>query len=337
MTEQGPRRLPTMGDVAERAGVSRQLVSLVLRGAPGPSAASRAAVLRAADELGYRANQAARLLRQDRTRLIGVLFTARNPFEARFVERLLERAPDVGYGVVLAPVTAARTTDVVIGELLERRVEVLACFNPEPDSVELERAISTMPVIWLGERARDPRVDVVRTDEVTGLRLLVQHLVSLGHSRIGYAGGSGGLVGPDRAEAYREAMRGAGLEQWIDVVPVGFEEEDGAAAARQLLDRERPPTAVIACGDACAVGLLAVLARARVAVPGRISVTGYDDSPVAAISYNDLTCVRQDIDLTVDAVLEAVVARTSGDDAAPRDVATRATLVLRGTTGPARD
>lgn len=128
MTDPGgrPARMPTMRDVAERAGVSRQLVSLILRGASGPSEASRAHVLAVAGQLGFRPNASARLLRQDRTRLIGMLFTALNSFEVRVVERLLERAAEHGFGVVLGPVTARRDTEVVIRQLLEQRVEALA-------------------------------------------------------------------------------------------------------------------------------------------------------------------------------------------------------------------
>ena len=336
MGDERPGRMPTMADVALRAGVSRQLVSLVLRRAAGPSDASRERVLRAAEEIGFRLNVSARLLRQGRSGLIGVLFAAQNPFEARFVERLLERAHDIGYGVVLGPITDRRTTDVVIAELLEHRVEAIAAFNPDPLSKELDSALGTMPVVWLGELGRDRRADIVRTDQDTGMRLLVTHLAALGHRRIAYVGGLGGVVGPDRAAAYRAAMEASGLGAEIDEVPVGFEEEEGARAARTLLARDRLPTAVVCCSDQCAVGVLAVLARAHVDVPGAVSVTGYDDSSVAAFSFNDLTAVRQDVELTVDAVLDAVVARMTDPGYVPRDVATEATLTIRGSTGAVR-
>lgn len=333
----GARRLPTMSDVAARAGVSRQLVSLVLRGAPGPSDASRAAVLAAATELGFQANASARLLRQQRTRLIGVLFTALNSFEARVVERLLERAVERGYGVVLGPVTPRRTTEVVVRELLGHRVEALACFNPDPDAPALRQALDLLPVVWLGERTAETRADVVRTDDDAGLRLVVDHLVGLGHREIAYAGGLGGTVGPDRERTYRAAMTAVGLGDLADTVEVGFGEEDGARAAEILLTRDHLPTAVIGCSDHCGAGLLAVFARAAVAVPATVSVTGYDDSDVAALSYHSLTAVRQDVDLTVDATLDAITRRLSDPRATPQEVPTRATLTVRTSTGPVRD
>ena len=329
--------MPTMSDVAARAGVSRQLVSLVFRGASGPSETSRKLVLATAAELDFRPNASARLLRQNRTHLIGVLFSALNSFEGRVVERLLERAADEGFGVVLGPVTELRSTEVVISQLLEHRVEALACYNPDPGSPALRRALDLMPVVWLGERTKEPRADVVRTDDDTGLMLLVKHLVAQGHRDIVYAGGLGGAVGEDREATYRTAMSAHGLADRIDVVEVAFGEEDGATAARNLLARDRFPTAVIGCSDHCAAGLLAALRRAGVDVPGTISVTGYDDSDIASLSYNDLTAIRQDVDLTVDATLSAIKRRLADPGAQPCDVATQATLVVRSTTGPARE
>jgi DNA-binding LacI/PurR family transcriptional regulator len=329
-------RPPTMRDVAERAGVSRQLVSLVMRGAAGPSAASRAAIMRAADELDFRPNASARLLRQERTRMIGVLFEAHNPFEARFVERLLERAPELGFSVSLAPITPLRDTEAVVRQLMEFRVEALACFNPDPSSPALQHALGRLPVVWLGERPGDPRADAVHADDERGFDLVLDLLTTLGHAGATYVGGLGGRVGPDRVEAYRSAMRNAGLGAAIDEVPVGFSEEDGAAAARILLARPDLPTAVVCCSDQAAVGVRAVFAQDGIRVPEQVSVTGFDDSDVAAISYNDLTAVRQDIDLTVEATLDAIVRRLEHPEADPVEVATTATLTVRGSTARAR-
>ncbi|CAI9409593.1 LacI family DNA-binding transcriptional regulator [Aestuariimicrobium sp. T2.26MG-19.2B] len=332
MSSDHPGVLPTMKDVADRAGVSRQTVSLVMRGQPGPSDHSRERVLAAAKQLGYHANASARLLRQRRTGLIGVLYTSHNAFELRVVDRLLERAAEQGHLVALGPVTEKRTTEVVVTQLLERRVEALACYNPDPGSAALRAAIELMPVVWLGERTTVPGVDVVRTDDENGLQLVVDHLVELGHTRITYAGGQPAGVGSDRAAAYRSAMAAAGLTDHIDVVEVGFGEEDGAAAARVLLARSQRPTAVVTGSDQCAAGVLAVLARAGVSVPEDISVTGYDDSDVAARSYHQLTTVRQDVDLTVEAILDSITSRLDDPTRSPRDVATVATLQRRAST-----
>lgn len=325
-----------MRDIAVHVGMSRQLVSLVLRGAPGPSAASKERILAAAAELGYRPHTSARLLREGRTRLIGVVFSMRNPFQTRFVERLFVRAAAEGLGVALGPAGADRTTSEVVAELLNERVEALLVFNPSPDSAALEEARRLVPVVILGQWSDGGTVDNVHVDERAGLQAAVGHLTSLGHTRITYVGGSGGIVGRDRADAYEEAMTQASLEERIDIVASGFTEEDGAAAARTLLARDELPTAVICCGDQCAAGLLAVLNQHSVTIPDAVSVVGFDDSYLSALSYHQLTSVHQDIEATVDAALGAIADRMAGSTDAPRQVATPIEFVVRKSTGPAR-
>jgi len=331
----GPGRLPTMQDIAEHLGVSRQLVSMVLRDRPGPSAESRERILAAARKLGYRPNASARLLRQGRTRLIGAVFEIRHPFQVRFVERLFIRAAEQGFGLALGPTTVERSTEVAVAELMEERVEALVAFNPDPTSRALAEACDLVPVVWLGEWVQRPEVDNVHVDEVEGLRLAIEHLVALGHRDIVYVGGLGGIVGRDRADAYRSAMAEFGLGDRIEVLSSGFSEENGATAAREILGRTQRPTAVVCCGDQCAVGVLAVFARANVPVPGEISVVGFDDSYLASLSYHRLTTVRQDVEATVEATLASVLARLECDDGPRRVSATRTELVVRDSTGPA--
>ncbi|MFI6698950.1 LacI family DNA-binding transcriptional regulator [Streptomyces sp. NPDC050509] len=325
-----------MRDIADHVGVSRQLVSLVLRGVTGPSAESRDRILAAASELGYRPHASARLLRQNRTRLIGMVFQMRNPFQVRFVERLFVRAAEKGLGLALGAATVERPTDVVVAELMEERVEALVVFNPDPGSAALAEACDLVPVVWLGEWVQKPEVDNVHVDEVEGLRLAIEHLVGLGHRDIVYVGGLGGSVGRDRADAYRAAMMTFGLSDQIEVLPSGFSEEDGAAAAREMAARAGRPTAVVCCGDQCAAGVMAVFAQSRVQVPEDVSVIGFDDSYLSSLSYHRLTSVRQDVDATVEATLSSVLERIEGGDGPRRVIATATTLVVRDSTGPAR-
>lgn len=325
-----------MRDIADHVGVSRQLVSLVMRGSEGPSVDSRARILAAADELGYRPNSSARLLRQRRTHLLGVMFDLRNPFEVRFVERLVARAASEGFSVVLGAHTPDRRTDVVVSDLIAQRVEALVAFNPDAASASLEDALDRLPVVWLGEKSPTPRADNIRVDEVTGLRLAVEHLVALGHRNIVYLGGHGGLVGQDRAKAYKMAMTDAGLNACIEIIECDFTEEGGAGAASNIVARESRPTAVISCGDLNAAGVLAVFAHAGIRVPQDVSVIGFDDSYVAALTYHQLTSIRQDVDATVEATMTVVLERLSEAPGAPGEVLTPTTLVTRASTGPCR-
>jgi DNA-binding LacI/PurR family transcriptional regulator len=330
------RRMPTMRDIADHVGVSRQLVSLVLRDVPGPSVESRERILRAAAELGYRPNAPARLLRQSRTGMIGVTFEMRNPFQVRFVERLFVRAAEQGYALALEPTTVERSTDEAIAQLMAERVEALAMFNPRASEATIAQARGLLPAVWLGEWAPEAGTDNIHVDETEGLRLAVAHLAELGHRDIAYAGGLGAPVGPDRADAYRAAMAANGLAERIRVVPCDFSEDGGAAAAAAILAAPDRPTAVICCGDQCAAGVLAAFSRAGARVPEDFSVVGFDDSYVAALSYHDLTTVHQDVEATVEATLACILTRFENEDLAPRTIATDTRLVVRTSTGPAR-
>jgi len=323
-----------MRDVADHVGVSRQLVSLVLRDVPGPSPAARERILAAAAELGYRANASARLLRQKRTRLIGAVYTMRNPFESQLVEQLFTRAAGREFGIVLGPITEGRSIEQVVDELIEQRVEAVVGFVPTEWNAYVERIGGTVPTVWLGGPAPEPH-DNVHIDDVEGMRLAVEHLAGLGHRTISHVGGkeSAGLA---RADAYRLGMRRVGLGATIDVVGKGWGEEDGAAAAREFLARPTLPTAVICCGDQVAAGLKAVLVAEGVRIPQDLSVVGWDDSYIAALSYHQFTSVRQDLDATAEASLDAVLRRMA-DPNRPRElILTPARLIERTSTGPVR-
>jgi DNA-binding LacI/PurR family transcriptional regulator len=325
-----------MRDVADHVGVSQQLVSLVLRNDPGPSAATRERILAAAEELGYRANASARLLRQKRTRLIGAVYTMRNPFESQLVEQLFTRAAGRDFGVVLGPVTADRPVDQVIDELVEQRVEALVGFFPTESSEYLERIGRRVPLVWLGGPAPEPH-DNVHIDDREGMGLAVEHLHRLGHRSISHVRGGQDSAGAAREEGYRDAMERAGLGYAIDVVGSGWGEEDGASAARDFLARPTLPTAVICCSDQAAAGLLAVLTAAGTTVPGDVSIVGWDDSYVAALSYHQFTSVRQDVDATADAALDTALRRMA-DPNSPRVLTlTSARLIERTSTEPVRD
>lgn len=324
-----------MADVARLAGVSRPLVSMVMRDKPGPSQESKDRILAAARELGYRPNASARLLRKNRTGLIGAIFWMGSPFQVRVVQQLFTKATELGYGIALGPTSADRPTESVVAQLIEERVEALVAFNLDPASPAFQEATRRIPTVLLGEWDDSRSSDNVHVDEDEGLRLVVEHLTSLGHRDIAYVGGEGGKLGRDRAKSYERAMHAAGLADRIDVIATGFFEEDGAAAAHEYLRRDRRPTALVCGGDLTAVGLLAVLVRAGVSVPEDVSIVGFDDSYIAGLSYNQLTTVHQDVDETVDATLAAILARLEDFDRPASVIATSATLVVRATTGPA--
>src|SRR4051794_18480184 len=139
-----------MGDIAARAGVSKALVSLVFRNAPGASAETRARVLAAADELGYRHNRTASMLARRRTNLLGVTMILRNPYHAELVEDIQAAADDVGYDLVLGTLTRTHPEDRAIERLLESRCEALILLGPEIAPVRLAALSAQLPVTVVG-------------------------------------------------------------------------------------------------------------------------------------------------------------------------------------------
>src|SRR5918998_4094835 len=181
-SESGPsgRRL-TLADVAARAGVSVPLVSIVMRDAPGASAATRERVRRIAEELGYRPDSRARLLRSARSRLIGVVFAVQQPFHGDLVGGLYTAADNADYELTLSAVTPARDERRAVTSLLQDRCEALILLGPQSPTSFLAELTARLPVVVAARAARHRALDVVRTADHEGLRQAVDHLVGLGH------------------------------------------------------------------------------------------------------------------------------------------------------------
>src|SRR2546429_371532 len=201
----GPRRT-TLADVAAAAGVSTALVSIVMRNAPGASPASRARVLEQAERLGYRPDSRARLLRSDRSRLLGVVFGVQDAFHGDVVTGLYDAAGRAGYELTLSAFTPGRDEHRAIGSLLQDRCEALILLSHTSPVRELAELAARMPTVVLMRPVRDRAVDVVRTDDRRGLHQAVDHLVELGHRRIAHIDGARAPRSADRRRGYQEAM-----------------------------------------------------------------------------------------------------------------------------------
>lgn len=325
------KRPPTLEDVAARAGVSRALVSIVVRGVPGASQATRERVLRVATELGYRPDTRARLLAGRRSRLLGVTLALNHPFHADLAEGVYAAAEPLGYEVVLSAITTRRTPRRAIDTLLDYRCEAAILVGALVREPALSALGERLPVVVLGQRAGGGAVDVIRTDDAAGMRLAVDHLVGLGHRDIVHVDGARGPGASERRSGYRSAMRRRGLSERIRIVPGGQSEEDGAEAARTLLQGARP-TAVLTYNDRCAVGLLDVFIRAGLGVPEDVSVVGYDDSQVARLPYLRLTTVSQDAGHLARLAVQRAVARLEGGEVPERETVLLPHLAVRGTS-----
>lgn len=313
-------RAPTLEDVARLAGVSRALVSLVVRQSPKVSAHSRVKVLAACEELGYRPNLHARNLAAHGSGIIGALVSdLHNPFFAEVVDGLHTEAAVHGQQVIIT--SGGRQAEgerVALETLLSLRPAGVVMIGPVLDAASVEQAsvrAGGTPVVSVTRVLRSNQVDTVTIDEYAGTALAVAHLVELGHRRIVHLDGGGGAGSASRRTGYLRAMRAAGLDQHARVVRGAYTENAGWEATDRLLRAHRHdplPTALFAGNDVEAVGALSRLAEAGVAVPGEVSVVGFDDTAIAASRFISLTTVHQPKPHMGRLALRTLLERTQG-------------------------
>lgn len=330
MTDQ--QRRPTLMDVAQAAGVSRALVSIVMRGAPGAAESTRQKVLEAARELGYRPDSRARLLRSSRTRLLGLSFFSAHAFHAEIVDAAYAAATSRGYELALSAVASGRPESRAIESLLDFGSAALILISPTLSRGELAGYAGQVPVVSLLRDDVGDLVDSVSSDDHAGIRMAVDHLTGLGHRGIVHIDGGTAVSAEPRRAAFRAEMDRLGLP--VRIIRGGPTEEDGLMAARSL--RADLPSAVIAFNDRCALGVVEGLRADGLTVPGDVSVLGYDDSQFARLSYLQLSSVSQDAPLLAAAAVDRAVDRIEGIQA-PAHVVSTPHLVVRKTTAPLRD
>jgi DNA-binding LacI/PurR family transcriptional regulator len=326
-----------MEDVAREAGVSRALVSLVMRERPNVSEERRRRVLDAASRLGYRPNAMARSLASRRTKTVGVILDdLRNPFFAEIAGGIEELASELGYQLLLAAGgRQARRERAALGALLEHRASGIILVSPRMAAGDIAAAAAEAPLVIVGRAVRGVDADTVLINEAHGTELVLDHLIGLGHEAIAHVDGGTGAGGPQRRSAYLRGMRAARLGRHALVIPGDFTEEAGVSAAADLLRRPELPTAIFAANDMVAAGLLGGLDRAGVEVPRDVSIVGYDNISLAHLAHVSLTTVDQPRTQMGRLALELLLDRI--DNRRANEVRLiEPTLVIRSTTAPPR-
>jgi LacI family transcriptional regulator, galactose operon repressor len=336
-------RRATQLDVARKAGVSRATVSNVLTNRTGGnvpiSAETRQRVLAAAEELSYQPHAAARSLRSGRSGAVGVLIPDANNPHFWSIVRGAESVTRVhGYQLALTVAESeAEGEQRSLRALAQQRLDGLLLFLTYPSRVvsELETLrLQGAAIVTFGRIL--PGKDAVVMDYGPGACELTEHLLKLGHRRIGFIHGvARPALGADRLFAYRRTLRAAGVpfEREL-IVHCGPSLEDGLRAALRLLDLSPRPTAILGVNDLMAISVLQAASERGIAVPGELSVAGFDDIAMAAHVVPPLTTVHAGGDEAGRCAAELLLYRLSNPDALPQQVTVPVQVVVRRSSGP---
>ncbi|GAA2943396.1 LacI family DNA-binding transcriptional regulator [Microbacterium luteolum] len=335
MTESPRTSNRTVGvrDVAALAGVSRQTVSRVLNDHPDVAADTQLRVQAAMAELGYRMNNAARALGTRRSRTLGVLASDALQYgPSRSIAALEASARAAGYWVSAAFADAGDADAVVaaVDHLIAQGVEGIVVVAPHSQTLEALAALRIdVPVVTLHSAGLGAAG--LSVDQAAGARLAVAALADAGHTRIAHlAGPADWLEAESRAEGFAAELSARGLTPG-PVIAGDWSAGSGYAAVDAV--RSSGATAVFAANDQMALGLLSALHEAGIAVPGDVSVVGFDDTPDAAYYWPALTTVRQDFE---ELARRAVAVVIGGDSAASALAPVAPVLVARASVAPPR-
>ncbi len=287
----------TIRDVAEHAGVSVATVSKVLNDRYGVSSTTYAKVQAVIEELGYESSLVARSLRNHRTNVVGVLVSDIEPFSAELIKGAARALRGTGYELIVYS-AGGKSSDHVGWEkrALTRLGGTLIDGALLVTPTVVGRSLDA-PVVAVDPHTGSDDVPTVDSDNRHGAELATQHLLDLGHRRIGFIGGRTDLESARLRElGYRQTMSRAGIEPVDSLVyNGGYEPDIARAAAGKLLDLDDRPTALFAANDLSAIAVMEEAAARGLRVPEDLSVVGFDNVPESALTRPSLTTVHQPI------------------------------------------
>lgn len=338
----------TIKDVARRARVSPSTISNYFNGrADRMRPETRTRIQQAVDQLGYHPNRAARQLRTGRSHVLGLVVpSVSNPFWGSFAQAFETVAMTNGYQVLLcnAERDAERERRYVAELLKDSASGVVLCsslLNIDHLRPLMELGLKLVALDRSGQHSDPKGLVSVSVDNVVGARLAGEHLLSLGHRRLGFVSGPLATVTRrERLDGFLQAVSAAGLPStsvrtWTsdnlsEVDAAGL----GRSAAASLLAEADAPTAIFANNDITALGVCQAVRDAGLQVGADVSVVGFDDINLAALVFPALTTVRQPIDDLAQAAFTQLLAQINGNGGVGGSVRLRPELVVRGSTAP---
>ena len=275
--------MPTIQDVAKRAGVAPITVSRVVNNSGYASEETRGRVEAAIEELGYVPNTLARGLRSKRTNTLALVMTdITNPFFTMIARGVEDVASAADFTVIFCNTDESEEKEEkYIRILAQKQIDgvllIPACGNP--DSVEFLQS-KDIPVVLLDRRVPNVQSDLVRCDSKDGAYQLIKRLIELGHTQITIVTGPEGVsTSEDRVLGYRQALSEAGLSDHEHIYYGYFTQTSGYELTLQALEAHRHPTAIFGANNFISIGILKALRDSGVNVPEDIAVVGFDDLP----------------------------------------------------------
>jgi LacI family transcriptional regulator len=330
--------MATIREVAKSAGVSSTTVSHVINGTRFVSQTVRVRVLGAIRRLGYQPNVLARSLRRGETHTIGLILPdSANPFFAKVGRSIEAAAFDLAYSVVLCNsegnlIREQHYTEVLTKKQVDGIIFVASGDRTKSLSILLDRGA---PFVIVDRDLPDVKADAVLADNLQGGYLATRHLLALGHRMIACISGPPNVApSVERVTGYRQALivSGQSVEEGL-ILRGDFHLESGWAAALELLRRPIPPTAILACNDLMAIGVIRAAAELTRRIPEDLAVVGFDDIELSAYSVPPLTTVLQPTTDMGRRAVQLLIDRIGNPDLPHRREIFPTTLTVRDSCG----
>lgn len=327
-----------MAEIAREAGVSITTVSHVLNGTRHVSEKTTNRIHAAIQRTGYRPHSIARALAGARTKSIGLAISGiSNPYFMDVIAAIEAAAADHGHTILLADTHDEPQRELqMVQELVLRRVDGLVLApSPGAEANALKYLSQHSVPVVLVDRFLPVEIDQVGIENEAPAAQLVEHLIELGHRRIGLVAGLESLsTTEERVKGYRDALDRAGIPIDDDLIAHGASQHEPArAAVHRVLDLDNPPTALVAANNAMTIGTLHALRERKLTVPGDIALVGFDDFEWSDFFHPRLTVIAQPSNELGAQAVRLLLARLDEPSREPQAIRLRPTFVHRESCG----
>ena len=336
----------TLKDISARVGKSVPTVSRALAGHEDISPDTRREVQRVAREMGYEPNIAARNLQKQRTDTIALIFPMMNqlrfsdPFFSEFLTGVVEETAVYGYSLNISTHSSEDEHEAYLKQIRSRRVDGFIVMRTKRQDPRIDLLCSqNMPFVAFGRVEGKNDFHLVDDDDTDGIRQVVDHLVSLGHKRLGFISEPTFFTKSfHRYQGYLQGLEAHNISIDPDlIVETNFRQQSGRNAAQQLFEMKNPPTAIVASNDLLALGAMNE-AQSRGLVVGRdVSITGFDDIMLAENANPPITTVHQPAQQLGTMVAQKLLKVIRKEPIEKKQEIVKPSLIVRQSSGPVRE